>query len=381
MKPFLITGILDLAKKARSNGRRFNPLFEGDAGLGKSEICQAWVKTQRETDPNFGFIDLRLAVLEAPDLVGLPKVVEKDGETRTSHIQPEFWPTGGSGLLLLEEPNRAKSSEMNAIMQLLTDRKVHNYKLPDGWVIAACINPDVGYDVNTMDPALRDRFVIHEVNYDHNTFVKFMKENNWDPKVVSFVESGIWVFKSHSEIGETGRYISPRTFSRLNDAEQSGVSEMDSEVYFETITAILGKNVGREYHKFVTDQKPVLAADLLAKGKKKQQAMDKLKTYSNPDNYKGDLVSVTLKSLTDGLEDGSVSEELIAEVAVVIPADQTVALLNSTMVILGTKAQKKGKDVIRLPQFLEKFPEVKTYIKSNLSALKKEELLKDQKSA
>jgi hypothetical protein len=108
--------VLKLATAARRNGDVFNPLFTGDAGLGKSQICQKFVETMKttgfpeaqiEADANYGFIDLRIAYFEAPDLIGFPEsVVDSSGQRRTVHSLPDFWPTQGQGLILLEEPNR-----------------------------------------------------------------------------------------------------------------------------------------------------------------------------------------------------------------------------------------------------------------------------------
>jgi chromosomal replication initiation ATPase DnaA len=53
MKPIQIMAMLDLALAARKAGKVFNPMFTGEAGLGKSEICQAWVKKQRQKNPVF----------------------------------------------------------------------------------------------------------------------------------------------------------------------------------------------------------------------------------------------------------------------------------------------------------------------------------------
>src|SRR4051812_35497574 len=178
MKPSNIPAVMDLAYKAISSGEVFNPMFTGEAGLGKSQIVQQWVNDQRKRNPSFGFLDLRIAYLEAPDLLGFPEVAsDDDGRARTCHRLPEFWPTSGEGLILLEEPNRGTTGVMNCLMQLLTDRKVHNYTLPKGWLIAACVNPDnAQYDVNTMDAALKDRFEEFEVEYDALSFIEFISE-------------------------------------------------------------------------------------------------------------------------------------------------------------------------------------------------------------
>ena len=40
MKPSNIFAVLDLAYEARKQGRTLNPIFTGEAGLGKSEITK-----------------------------------------------------------------------------------------------------------------------------------------------------------------------------------------------------------------------------------------------------------------------------------------------------------------------------------------------------
>ena len=136
MTPETIFEILDVAMQIRKNGDVFNPLFVGPPGVGKSQIVQQWAKKN-----NLPFIDLRAAYLEAPDLIGFPSIETKSNNKKvTVHNIPEFWPEEGTtGVMLLEEPNRGTTSVLNTFMQLLTDRKVHKYTLPEGWIIVGCI--------------------------------------------------------------------------------------------------------------------------------------------------------------------------------------------------------------------------------------------------
>src|ERR1017187_4399505 len=94
---------------ARKIDQPFIPLFTGEAGLGKSQIVQQWVKKQQLRNPNFIFVDLRIAYMEAPDMIGLPEnEITSDGARITCHYQPDFWPRDpkAEGLILFEEPNR-----------------------------------------------------------------------------------------------------------------------------------------------------------------------------------------------------------------------------------------------------------------------------------
>lgn len=342
-KPTHILPILDLALEARRQGRKFTPLFSGDAGLGKSEICQQWVAEQQKRNPNFFFIDLRLAYMEAPDFIGLPKIV---GENRTSHILPEFWPSEGEGLLLLEEPNRANSSVMNCMMQLLTDRKVHNYKLPDGVITAGCINEGGTYDVNDMDTALRDRFEIYPIGYDFKTFLAYAESNKWHGDLLNFIKAGVWIYKSPEELGDDGHYISPRTLSKLNTALKSGVEKMP-EIYYNTIQSILGKNVGREYYKFVSENRPVLAQDFVENEK---DAFKRLEKICDKEGYRGDLIEILNGSLADNYET-SIDDEIILKVVKLIPKDQAVNLLRSC--VLKSKQKKDLEHFIKLDPTLK----------------------------
>jgi len=375
MKPIRILEVLKLTTKARQNDHVFNPLFTGDAGLGKSAICQLFVDKMRTTGfpeanlkPNkdYGFLDLRIAYMEAPDFIGFPETEEIAGQKRTCHYLPEFWPTEGEGLILLEEPNRGTTGVMNCLMQLLTDRKVHNYKLPAGWIVASCINPDSAeYDVNAMDAALRNRFEEYEIEYDPISFMDYIEASTWNQNVQMFIKSGVWLFKDTKAIGDGGKYISPRTWSKVNAAEEAGVGE-DRRLHRETMMSILGKDIGQEYHKFCFDEAPVTAKELLDN---RSKALGRLKKQSDPGAYKGDMIAVTIESITQNysckLKDdkvaGQVGEETMAEVAKIIPSDQAINLIKNC----GFK-QSKGAITTFFRDFVKRHPELSKVLKSNI---------------
>jgi len=366
MKPSNIFAVLDLAYSARSQGNAINPIFTGEAGLGKSEITQAWVKKQRIKNPNFGFLDLRIAYMEAPDLIGFPsEYVDKNGLDRTKHMLPDFWPTEGEGLILLEEPNRGTTGTMNCLMQLLTDFKVHNYTLPQGWMIASCINPDSSeYDVNTMDAALKDRFVEFEIEFDHIAFLDFMDQANWHESVQMFVGSGIWTYKTTKEIGKDGKYISPRTWSKVNAAEKAGIGN-NRQMHRIVVSSILGKDIGNEYHKFCFEQAPVTAQDIL---KDRDSAFKRLKAQSDPQTYQGDMIAATVESIEKhygGLKKDckadQIDEDTMAEVAKTIPSDHAVNLIKAC----GYK-QSKGQITEFFKQFSVRHPELVKVLKDNI---------------
>jgi hypothetical protein len=365
MKPSNIHAIMDVALEARRLGKNFTPMFTGEAGLGKSEITQGWVAKQRLTNPDFGFLDLRIAYLEAPDLIGFPKEVEINKKWRTIHCLPGYWPTEGSGLLLLEEPNRGTTGVMNCLMQLLTDRKVHDYTLPPGWLIGSCVNPDSSeYDVNTMDAALKDRFEEFEVEFDHIAFIDFIDQQSWHESVQMFVGSGIWTYKTTKEIGKDGKYISPRTWSKVNAAELAGIHK-SRQLHRTVVCSILGKDIGNEYHKFCFDSAPVTAQDII---KDRASAFKRLVLQSDPSSYQGDMIAATVESLEKhygGLKkdckNDQIDEDTMAEVAKIIPADHAVNLIKSC----GYK-QSKGQITAFFKEFTQRHPSLVKVLKDNI---------------
>ena len=357
MKPTMIPDILDIAYEGRKQGRIINPLFEGHAGLGKSDLIKQWVKNKRKENPDFGYVDFRLAYYEGPDFVGYPDIFEVEvvvnGEKMTvkkmTHCLPDFWPTEGEGLFLFEEPNRGNPMVMNALMQILTDRVVGtNYTVPEGWIMAGAQNQATSeYNTNPLDVALADRFDIYQIDYDYIGFLSYIKANDWHPPIVNMVESAIWLYKTPDKIGKDEKYISPRSLSKLNNNEKAGnfyKNESRRELHLQVCQSVLGKAMGNEYWRLCWDDAPVLARDLITD---RSAALKKLTKESTAgENYAGDKIGVTVESIIqdyqgyyDGLtnaqgdkvtKDGNlIDEETMIAVAKIIPADHAVNLVKA----------------------------------------------------
>jgi hypothetical protein len=315
VKPSQIFEILDLAKAARKNGHTFNPCFVSPPGLGKSEIVAQWAKAH-----GMGFIDVRLAYKEAPDMVGFPSVEKINGRSRTVFNTPEFWPNEGEGVLFLDEVNRGTNAVMNTIMQLLTDRKVDKYDLPPGWIIVAAINPEnEENDVNTMDPALKNRFEMFEVQYDAESFIAYMKATDWDKRVVDFVRGNFWRYAKPEEIsGNVGsKYISPRSMSKLNAALKAGVDQKNENIQSIVFESVLGLHYGKQFLNFISKERPVSVRDLQ---ENEREALARLKVFSNADNYQNGHISLFVEDLKANYVD--IPDEVLANVLLALPADQ-----------------------------------------------------------
>lgn len=326
IKPNQIESVLDLARKVNKDGHNFYPAFIGAPGIAKSSAIQQWCKKN-----NLPFIDLRAAYLEAPDIIGFPSI--EGGITK--HNVPEFLPRSGEGVLLIEEPNRGTAAVLNTFMQLLTDRKIHNYELPSGWMIVAALNPeDPIYEVQVMDPALKNRFQFFTVEYDKSSFLEYMRKKNWRKEIISFIESGTWSYQTPESVQKGGKYISPRTFEALNSAMNA---DFNKEIELAIYDSVLGKQVSKLFYAFINDDRPVFLSDLLSE-ETRPAALAKLKEHSNPSDYKNGHISVTIRDIID---DGTIEDSLLIEVCLVLPADQ------ATILIKELEYKKKDYEIFK----------------------------------
>ena len=160
-------------------------LLIGAHGLGKSEIAAAAAEAI-----GIDCISRDLSLMEPPDLVGLPKIIEKNGSPATAFLPPEFLPreTGRGGFLLIEEINRAPRYMQACCLELLTRRALNSYVLPKGWTPICCINPkDDGYAVDLLDAALMSRFMRVSVCASVDSWAIWAVANGIHPKVVEYV--------------------------------------------------------------------------------------------------------------------------------------------------------------------------------------------------
>jgi hypothetical protein len=175
-------------------------LLKGHTGIGKSELLKHFAAQQA-----IACIIRDLSLMEPPDLVGMPQLA--DGRTR--FLPPAFLPTAGQGLLVLEEVNRAPEFMRGPCLQLLTERALNDYRLPEGWLPVAAINPaDDGYDAAELDPALLSRFVQITVVPDRQEWLTWARAGGIHEDVIAFVNANPSVFGTVPSNPRAWHYVS-----------------------------------------------------------------------------------------------------------------------------------------------------------------------------
>ena len=156
----------------------------GAPGSAKSAVAQ-----QVAADAGRQYVDVRALLLDPVDLRGIPW---RDSADRTRWAPPAFLPpTDDSGrwLINLEELPSAVPMVQAALYQLVLDRKVGEYELPEGASLIACGNRESDRGVvNRMPTPLASRFVHLEIRVDAQDWCAWGAANGIVPEVLFFVQ-------------------------------------------------------------------------------------------------------------------------------------------------------------------------------------------------
>jgi hypothetical protein len=217
----------------------------GASGIGKSEII---AKVAEKLDYNL--IDVRVSLLDPVDLRGVPSV--ENGVTKWN--PPVFLPQENDkqSILFLDELPHGSPSVQNALFQLIRDRQIGEYKLPDSTIILAAgnrVSDRVG--ANKINGALANRFVHLSLEADVNDWVSWgQSEGNIDPNVIAFIRYRPELLFDFNK--DSVAWASPRSWESVSDivkADSNGmvVNSQDQSL----IGGTVGESVAVEFCAFM----------------------------------------------------------------------------------------------------------------------------------
>ena len=175
MKPSQIVSALETLLAVRQ------PAFLwGAPGVGKSQVVgQVAAKLGLE------LVDVRAVLLDPVDLRGIPRIDESGNAVWSP---PSFLPRQGRGILFLDELNTAPPLVQAACYQLILDRKLGEYHLPDGWTVIAAGNRESDRAVtHRMPSALANRLVHLDFQPDLDDWLSWADANSIEPKLQAFL--------------------------------------------------------------------------------------------------------------------------------------------------------------------------------------------------
>jgi hypothetical protein len=234
MKASVISSALRTLVAARQ------PVFIwGGPGIGKSAVVRQLAEALAVP-----LRDVRALLLDPVDLRGLP-FLGNDG--RSKWATPDFLPQEGSGILFLDELNAAPAMVQASCYQLVLDRKLGEYALPDGWAIVAAGNRDSDRAVTTRMPTpLRNRFVHLEFEVDLQEWAEWAIEASIRPEVIAFLRFRQELLSAFDR--DANAFPSPRSWefvSRILGATP------DQSVEHELFAGAVGAGAATEFSAFL----------------------------------------------------------------------------------------------------------------------------------
>jgi len=301
----------DLTKTLTKLTQHKVPVFLwGAPGVGKSSIIKQIAKNRE-----IGFIDLRLSLMDPTDLKGIPFY---DGDTHSAlWAPPAFLPRDGSGILFLDELNSAAPSVQASAYQLILDRKVGEYELPDDWAIVAAGNRESDRGVTYKMPMpLANRFVHFEMDVNVNDWREWAFKTNLDERVIAYISyKNEHLFTFDAKSNEKS-FATPRSWEFVHNILQS---EIDDILLLESISGAIGKDVAVSFLSFlkVINRLPDIQNILLSADGEYPEEIDVLYALSSG------LVSQLLNDYSDERLDNLLTYtlELKSEFAVMIVQD------------------------------------------------------------
>ncbi len=256
------------------------PIFGiGKGGIGKTEGIHELTEKLK-----IGFCEVRLLLYSEVDLVGIPVIDPKTGETNWARnsLFPIAERDGEKGILVLDEITSAPKSVRTAVYQLLdSKRSIGNYKLPPGWLVVGLGNgEDDGGDFQGLEGNLINRGSCFRVVPEVQIWKEWASRNNINPMVMAFLSFDTSMLHNYNPDMGPEPFASPRSWKGVSD--ELNYNEKIGQPFdpddFDLYT-IVGGNVGEHAaNKFVAFYKYKRALidpqDILS-GKIKETRIDK----------------------------------------------------------------------------------------------------------
>ncbi len=217
------------------------PIFLwGAPGIGKSSIVRQIAKER-----GIGFLDLRLTLLDPTDLRGIPFF---DQESKKAiWASPAFLPDGSEpeGILFLDELNTAAPMVQASAYQLILDRQIGEYKLPEGWAIVAAGNRESDRGVVFRMPApLANRFVHLEMEIDAKQWCRWAVKEGFEPSVVGFISARPDALFSFDAKSSHRSFATPRSWEYVDKILKS---KPKSEQLMPLVAGSIGEDLAAEF--------------------------------------------------------------------------------------------------------------------------------------
>ncbi len=335
MRPAHLVSVLDKEFSSTRQGHHTPVMIWGPPGVGKSQMV-----AQVAVHNKVPLIDIRLSQMEPSDLRGIPF---RDGQTvewAVPSILPDAKRHGEEGILFLDEITSAPPSVSAAAYQLILDRRLGDYQIPDGWAIFAAGNRQGDRGVTYSMPApLANRFSHFEFEVNVDDWVAWAYKNNIDDRVIAFVRFRPELLFDFDPAHNPVAFPSPRSWEFAHRAIQK--FEHNTDLRLGSLQACVGPAAGIELDAFIRNLDQLPDINAIVNGEKLPAPKEIDLQYAVASSLVGHAIRAV------DLANAQEIHGNILEYARVFPQKEMGVMLVSDM------HRAIGQDIFTVPQFAQ----------------------------
>jgi len=261
MRPAQILAILEGEFKGTELGHHTPVMLWGPPGVGKSQVV-----AQIAEKHDVPVIDIRLSQMEPSDLRGIPF---RSSDSLVEWAIPSMLPNaerhGPRGVLFLDEITSAAPTVSAAAYQLILDRRLGEYRIPDGWAIFAAGNRQGDRGVTYSMPApLANRFSHIEFETHLDDWVAWAYANHIDERIIAFLRFRPELLFDFDPAHNPVAFPSPRSWEFAHRALQKFGEH--PELLLGALQACVGPAAGIELKAFVDNLDNLPDIDAITSG-------------------------------------------------------------------------------------------------------------------
>jgi len=260
MRPAQLIPILETEFASAESGHHTPVMLWGPPGVGKSQMI-----AQVAAGHGVTVVDIRLSQMEPSDLRGIPFRVDELVEWAVPSMLPNVERHGQFGILFLDEITSAPPSVSAAAYQLILDRRLGNYEVPEGWAIFAAGNRQGDRGVTyTMPAPLANRFSHYEVDVNLDDWVAWAYAHQINEKIIAFLRFRPDLLFDFDPAHNPVAFPSPRSWEFAHNAlEKFGDKP---QLLLGTLQACVGPAAGIELKAFIDNLDNMPDLDAIVSG-------------------------------------------------------------------------------------------------------------------
>lgn len=279
------------------------PLLVGESGIGKTALAK-----QLAEEKHWSLVVIDGNLLKEGEIGGLPTIesyVSTDHEGNKTERKTTVYAVhyklkeideeiakGNTVLLFIDEINRCEHTVQQELMNLILNREINGYQLPESIKLLAAMNPSGKYGANfdyqvvDMDAAQENRFVWLYMEPDYRQWIGWAMEVGLESKVIEFIST----FPEYlMKTNEGGISATPRSYERISKAlklYQEQKETIPRSVFLNVLRGNVGDMIAAEIISFIeTEHKPLLSYEDVFGASLTEAVKDQLRTESHTRLY------------------------------------------------------------------------------------------------